>query len=92
VKRKVNVFKIVSGTNLVILILRVLLGVTGTLLLYYSFKYASIGEVILVYNINPLIVILLGACILCEPLKLIDLILVLGAFAGVFMISHVNSV
>lgn len=66
VKRKVNVFYLVTNSNMMILTLRVLLGVTGTLLLFWSFKFASIGEAILVYNTNPLIVILLGACILCE--------------------------
>ena len=92
IKRKVSVFNLATKSNTLLLTLRVLFGVSGTLLLFYSFKYASIGEAILVYNINPLIVIILGGCILCESVRVIEIILVVGAFVGVFMISHVTKI
>ena len=69
-----------------------ILGVTGTLLLFWSFKFASIGEAILVYNTNPLIVILLGACILCEGIRISELLLMIGAFGGVILISSVKNI
>ena len=92
VKKKVNVFNLVSSSNFFLLTLWVLFGVSGTLLLFYSFKYASIGEAILVYNINPLIVILLGGIILCERIWIFEFLLVIGAFIGVFLISHVTKI
>jgi drug/metabolite transporter (DMT)-like permease len=92
VKRKVNVFWLATSSNLLILSLRVLLGVIGTLLLFWSFKFSSISQAILVYNTNPLIVILLGAFLLCEGIRISEFLLMLGAFAGVILISSVKQI
>jgi drug/metabolite transporter (DMT)-like permease len=53
--------------------------------------YIDVGKSNLIYNLNPLVVVLLSNCILGESVTKWDVIFCLGAFAGVFIVSDIGS-
>lgn len=52
--------------------------------------YIDVGKSNLIYNLNPLVVVLFSKCILGENVTKWDVIFCIGAFAGVFVVSDVS--
>jgi len=52
--------------------------------------YIDVGKANLIFNLNPLVVVLLSKCMLNENVTKWDYICSLGAFAGVVVVSDVS--
>lgn len=52
--------------------------------------YIDVGKSNLIYNLNPLVVVLLSKCMLGENVTKWDVLLSIGAFIGVFVVSDVS--
>ncbi len=62
----------------------------GALFFFMCVKYIPIGEAVLIYTTNPLIVVLLAWVFLKEEITKTQVLFILGAFAGIILISDLG--
>ena len=61
----------------------------GVTLFYASLKYLPVVKSSLIYNVNPIVISILGVFLLKEPISWYELFWIIGAFFGVFlMLNH----
>ncbi|CAI2373209.1 unnamed protein product [Moneuplotes crassus] len=83
---KVNLFEINPGMA-TILMLRVFLGIIAIGSLVASMRYLPASIAMMIYNINPILVMILAYFMLSEQLNLIKIVCCFGAFAGIVIIG-----